>query len=68
MSDRSLDILFVRSCVLAQRVADGELAFLDAVDLAYSAADWAGLVQRVGDDAVQQILAEAFIGVPRGAR
>ena len=70
MSDRrlSLEILYVRSCVLAERAALGELNFIDAVDMAYSAADWAGLVERVGDDVVQQILAEAFIGVPRGAR
>ena len=67
MSDRTLDLLYVRACTLAERVACGELAFLDAVDMAYSAADWAGVVQRCGDDVVQRVLADAFIGVRKGA-
>jgi hypothetical protein len=65
MSDRTLDLLYVRTCTLAERVASGELGFIDAVDMAYSAADWAGVVQRYGDDLVQAVLAEAFICVPR---
>jgi hypothetical protein len=65
MSDRTLDLLYVRICTLAERVASGELGFIDAVDMAYSAADWAGVVQRYGDDLVQAVLAEAFICVPR---
>ena len=57
-----LELLFDRSCVLAQRAAGGELLFLEAVDMAYSAADFAGLVDRYGDDAVQLVLADAFGG------
>jgi hypothetical protein len=47
---------------LADRVHYGELPFIEAVDLAYSAAIWSGLVDNVGDDAVQKILAAAFTG------
>jgi hypothetical protein len=57
-----LELLFDRICVLAQRASSGELPFLDAVDMAYSAADWAGLVDRYGDDVIQLVLADAFGG------
>jgi len=56
----SLDLLFDRATILASRARDGSLPFIEAVDMAYSAADWAGLVERYGDDAVQRILARAF--------
>jgi hypothetical protein len=59
-----LDLLFDRASVLAQRAKDGSLPFIDAVDMAYSAADLSGLVERYGDDAVQMVLAEAFGGRP----
>jgi hypothetical protein len=62
-----LDLLYEKSCTLATRVADSELGFLDAVDMAYSAAQWAGLCETAGDDAVQIVLATAFMGVPKGA-
>src|SRR4029079_7577209 len=52
----SLDLLFDRATTLAARARDGSLPFIEAVDMAYSAADWAGLVDRYGDDAVQQTL------------
>jgi hypothetical protein len=45
---------------LADRVAAGELCFLDAVDVAYEAAVWSGLTETVGDDIVQATLAAAF--------
>lgn len=57
-----LDLLFERTTALADRTRDGNLAFLDAVDMAYSAADWSGLVDRYGDDVVQLVLADAFGG------
>ena len=57
-----LELLFDRSCVLAEKAASGELPFLEAVDMAYSAADFAGLVDRYGDDVVQLVLADAFGG------
>jgi hypothetical protein len=57
---------------LADRVATGELKFLDAVDLAYDAALWADLPNAIetsgiintekisGDDIVQATIAAAF--------
>jgi hypothetical protein len=57
-----LYLLFDRACTLADRARSGELPFMDAVDMAYTAADFAGLVERYGDDAVQSVLADAFTG------
>jgi hypothetical protein len=48
---RQLEILALRSLELADQVAAGQLKFIDAVDAAYEAAQWAGLVKSVGDDA-----------------
>jgi hypothetical protein len=59
-TSRQLEILAVRSLELAERVGAGEIAFLDAVDVAYDGAVWAGLNDIVGDDVVQAVLAEAF--------
>jgi hypothetical protein len=56
-----LDLLYIRSCTLAERVCQGQLPFIDAVDMAYSAAEWAGLCDSHGDDAVQAELAAAFM-------
>ena len=63
-----------RAGELADRVAAGTLEFIDAVDLAYSAAVWADLPEAIdrselvtnnitGDDIVQQVLAAAFATV-----
>jgi hypothetical protein len=59
-----LGLLLERASTLAARARDGSLPFLDAVDMAYSAADMAGLVDRFGDDVVQAVLADAFGGRP----
>ena len=56
----TLELLAIRSCELADRCAAGEIPFLEAVDMAYRAAVWSGLVESVGDDVVQAILAAAF--------
>jgi len=61
-----LDLLAERSRAMARRVLSSEVDFIDAVDACYSAAEWAGLVHRFGDDLVQAILAESFMCVPRG--
>jgi hypothetical protein len=61
----SLDLLRDRCRTLADRVRSGEIPFLDGVDLAYSAADFSGLVNRYGDDEVQKIIASAFMETPR---
>ena len=57
-----LGLLFERASILADRAKDGSLTFLDAVDMAYSAAEWSGLIDRFGDDVVQVVLADAFGG------
>jgi hypothetical protein len=64
-TSRQLEILALRSLELADRVAAGEIAFLDAVDLAYEAATWVGLVETVGDDIVQACMAAAFANARR---
>jgi hypothetical protein len=60
-----LKILALRSLELADRVAAGEVAFLDAVDMAHEAASWSGLTESVGDDIVQATLAAAFANARR---
>lgn len=58
-----LDLFFVRSCTMAERVVAGEVLFIEAIDFLWEAAAFAGLVDRVGADLVQHILATAFMGV-----
>ena len=67
-----IEILALRSMELADRVAAGEIKFLDAVDLAYAAALWADLPNAIeksgvintdkitGGDIVQATIAAAF--------
>ena len=75
---KQLEILTLRSLELADRVATGELPFIEAVDMAYSAAQWAGLPEAIqrsgmidpasittGDDVVQSVLAAAFANARR---
>jgi hypothetical protein len=73
---RQLEILALRSLQLADRVAAGELAFTEAVDLAYSAACWAGLPEAIdasglltgrttSDDVIQATMAAAFANAER---
>ena len=61
-----LELFAIRCSELAERVVAGNIAFINAVDMAYSAAEWAGLIDAVGDDAVQKVMAAAFINTPRG--
>lgn len=58
----------VRCSELADRVSDGKIGFLDAIDLAHSAAVWAGLDHAIGDDGVQLIMAAAFGAVGEDRR
>lgn len=77
---KQIELLSLRCFDLAERVAVGELEFIDAVDLAYSAAVWADLPAAIeasdlidrnrigaltGDDVVQEVLAAAFANVRR---
>jgi hypothetical protein len=55
--------LFETRCrELAVRVQAGVISFVDAVDLAYEAAIWSGISDSLGDDFVQKIMADAFMG------
>ena len=58
---RQLEILALRSFELADRARAGEIELIDAVDTAYSAAESAGLVESVGPDVVQAVIATAFV-------
>jgi hypothetical protein len=60
MTHRRLDLFAVRCRDLRDRVARGNIGFIDAVDMAYSAAVWSGLSDDLGDDVVQQAMAIAF--------
>jgi hypothetical protein len=52
---------------LADQAAAGQLRFIDAVDVAHEAAQWAGLIEAVGDDIVQGVLSAAFANARRPA-
>jgi len=58
-----LNLLYERCLTLADRVLSGQLPFIDAVDMAYSAAEWSGLIDRFGNDVVQLVLVDAFMAV-----
>src|SRR5262245_10595703 len=67
---RQLEHLVARCLQLADRVRMGQIGFIEAVDTAYSAAQWSGLADSVTDDRLQACLAYAFMGVrpPTGNR
>lgn len=60
-----LDLFAIRCRQLAEQVDNGIIDFISAVDTAYSAAQWSGLADSVGDDQVQQIMAQAFMRARR---
>jgi hypothetical protein len=57
-----LELLAIRGSELAERVAVGQIQFLDAIDLLYDAATSSGLIENAGDGAVQAVMACAFAG------
>jgi hypothetical protein len=58
-------LFFESRCkLLADRIRAGELGFMDGVDMAYSAAQWSGLADAVGDDNVQLVMSGAFMCPP----
>ena len=57
---RQIDLFAIRTSELADRTMAGDIGFIDTVDMAYSAAVWSGLADKIGDDAVQKIMAAAF--------
>jgi hypothetical protein len=58
--DFQLKLFAVRCGELAERALAGVIPFIDAVDDAYAAAIWAGVVDNYGDDIVQSVMASAF--------
>jgi hypothetical protein len=62
---RQMDLFAVRCSEMVERIAAREVRFIDGVDILYDAAIWSGLADSAGDDAVQRVLAAAFISAPR---
>jgi hypothetical protein len=65
LARQRLDLFRARCHDLIERVNVGSIGFIEGVDLAYSAAIWSSLVDDVGDDAVQAVMRDAFLGVRR---
>jgi hypothetical protein len=55
-----IELFAIRSAELAERVYAGRMLFLDGVDLLFDAAIWSGLVDEIGVDDVQRLMAAAF--------
>jgi hypothetical protein len=64
---RQLELFAGRCRQLAAKVDNGIIYFVDAVDTAYSAAEWSGMVELHGDDIVQKIMADSFMRAHRRA-
>jgi hypothetical protein len=58
---RQIHLFAVRCRQLAEKVDNGIMDFISAVDFAYSAAEWSGMIELHGDDVVQEVMAEAFM-------
>jgi hypothetical protein len=65
LARQRLELFSARCHELAQRVNLGTISFIDAVDMAYSAAVRSGMADDLGDDAVQATMAAAFMGARR---
>jgi hypothetical protein len=63
-----LQLFAIRCADMVERIAAREITFLDGVDMLYSAAVWSGLIDNVGDDAVQLVLFAAFSPLQREAQ
>lgn len=63
--ERQLELFGARCQELADRVRAGQIAFIEAVDMAYEAAIWSGLTDAAGDDPVQWVMATVFMDLPR---
>jgi len=63
MNSRDPLAIFSERCrTLATRVQNKQVPFIEAIDLAYSSADFAGLIESYGDDRIQELMASAFMG------
>ena len=62
VSPDPLDVFRERAEAKAYLVEIGDLAFLDAVDALQADAEFDGLIDQFGQEAIQQIMALAFGG------
>ena len=62
----SLEIFYSRAFEMAQRVQHGGISLSDGVDMLHSAAAWAGLTEKYGEDEIQSLLAKAIIDASMG--
>ena len=62
----SLGIFYRRALEMAERVEDGGISLADAVDMLHSAAAWAGLTEKYGEDEFQGLMARAIIAASMG--
>jgi hypothetical protein len=61
-----LQVFYLRSLEMAERITHGKMPMNEGVDFLYSAAQWAGLTEKYGDDEIQGILAKALIDASMG--
>lgn len=64
----SLQIFYVRSLEMAERMTGGRMPLHDGVDMLHSAAEWSGLIEKYGNDRIQAIMAKAIIEASMGAK
>ena len=62
LAARQLVLLSVYCHELVAEVRAGNCTKQDATDAAYKTAQWNGLVEGVGDDAVQATISAVFVG------
>jgi hypothetical protein len=67
-TQRQIELFAIRSAELAERVYAGRMPLLDGVDLLFDAAIWSGLVDAIGVDDVQRLMAAAFSAAAASAR
>jgi hypothetical protein len=65
---KQLELLTLRACEVADHITAGTIGFLDGIDLIYDGACASGLVDAIGDDAIQKLMAACFAEVGREAR
>lgn len=56
-----MELFQIKARIMAERVAAGLISKVDGVDMLFSAADYSGLLESVGEDRVQAEMARAFL-------
>jgi hypothetical protein len=62
----SQEIFYTRAFEMAQRVQQGGISLSDGVDMLHSAAAWAGLTEKYGEDEIQRLITKAIIDASMG--